>query len=126
MCAEEAAVRFENLLIAPAIREMDNPDLMLQRLQSRADELTPTMCFLVSVCSNAQYKDSMKPALDRLVKRYKHYAELVSEKLNCKKKGIETYVYMTITAVSNYMIFGEDMYIAPKMKLAKDALKNIA
>ena len=125
LCAEEAAIRLENLLITPAIREMNNPDLMLQRLQSRADELAPTMRFLVSVCSNARYKDSMKPALDRLAKRYEHYAELVSEKLNCKKEDIEPYVYMTITAVSNYMIFGEDMYIAPQMKLAKGALKNI-
>ncbi len=124
-CAEEAARRLEETLIAPAIREMKNPDLMMKRLQSRADEMAPTMKFLVSVCSMKQYTKDMRPVLDRLTDRYEHYSESIAKKLNCAKEDVEPYVYMTITAVSNYMVFGEDRYIAPQMKTVKYALWHL-
>lgn len=38
----------------------------MNRLQSRADEMAPTMRFLVSVCAGKGYKDSVKPVLNRL------------------------------------------------------------
>ncbi len=124
-CAEEAARRLEETLITPAIREMKNPDLMMKRLHSRADEMAPTMKFLVSVCSMKQYTKDMRPVLDRLTDRYEHYSELIAKKLNCLKEDVEPYVYMAITAVSNYMVFGEDRYIAPQMKTVKYALWHL-
>ena len=126
LCAEEAAIRLENALIGPAISDIAEPDVMMKRLQSRADEMAPTMRFLVSVCVSSQYKNDMKPALDRLAERYEHYAEHVAKKLNCTKEDIEPYVYMTITAVANYMIFSEDSFVAPQMKIVKDAIKRLA
>lgn len=36
-CAEEAALRIENALIAPTIRDLADPDNMMKRLRSRAD-----------------------------------------------------------------------------------------
>lgn len=123
-CAEAAALRLEDALLAPALKDLNNLDLMFKRLQSRADEMTPTMRFLVSVCVNDKYKESMKPALKRLDERYEHYAELISEKLDCKKEDIEPYVYMVITAVANYMIFEEDVFISPQMQIAKKAIKS--
>lgn len=125
LCAEEAAIRLENALITPALRDISNPDLMMKRLQSRADEMAPTMRFLASVCTSKRYKDSVKPVLDRLAERYEHYAELVAKKLNCSLSEIEPYVFMTITAVANYMIFAEDGIIAPQMRLVKDAISKL-
>lgn len=124
-CAEEAAIRLENALIPAALKDIGDPDIMMKRLQSRADEMSPTMRFLVSVCVSSQYKDKMKPALDRLAERYHHYAELVAKKLNCKMEDIEPYVYMVITAVANYMIFSEDALVYPQIQIAKDAIRNI-
>lgn len=61
----------------------------------------------------------------RLAERYEHYAELVAKKLNCSLSEIEPYVFMTITAVANYMIFAEDGIIAPQMRLVKDAISKL-
>ena len=69
-CAEEAALRVESALIPGALRDIDDLDIMMKRLQSRADEMAPTMRFLVTVCASSQYKDKMKPALDRLTERF--------------------------------------------------------
>ncbi len=124
-CADEAARRLEETLILPAIRDIHSPDFMMKRLRSRANEMAPTMGFLATVCADKQYKDSMKPILDRLTERYKHYAEQVAKKLNCSKEQVEPYVYITITAVANYMIFGEDSYIYPQIKLVKGAIKSL-
>ncbi len=125
VCAEQAAIRLEDTLISPAMRDMGDPDRMMRRLRSRADEMAPTMRFLVSVCSSDRYKDDMKPVLDRLAKRYEHYTEKAAEKLGCTKEDVEPYVYLTITAVSNYMIFAEDKYIYPQIGLVKDALARL-
>ena len=124
-CAEEAALRLENALIPSALREIHNPDVMMERLQKRANEMASTMRFLVTVCASSQYKDKMKPALDRLAERYDHYAEQIAKKLSCKKEEIETYVYMVITVVANYMIFYEDSLIYPQIQIAKEAIRKI-
>ncbi len=124
-CADEAAIRLENTLIAPALRDISDPDLMMKRLQSRVDEMAPTMQFLVSVCSNKRYQKAIKPALDRLAERYQKYAMKLAEKINCPVKDVEPYFFMTITAVTNYMIFREDSYIFPQMKVVKTALKEL-
>ena len=67
----------------------------------------------------------MKPVLDRLAERYEHYTEKTAQKLGCSKEDVEPYVYMTITSVANYMIFAEDRYIYPQIKLVKEALKAL-
>ena len=125
LCAEEAALRLENALLLPALKDLSNPDLMMNRLKSRADEMAPTMRFLASVCASKRYKDGVKPVLDRLSRRYDHYTDLIAKKLNCNKEVIEPYVYLTITSVANYMIFAEEGIIAPQMKLVKKAIKNL-
>ncbi len=124
-CAEEAARRVENTLIFPAMREITDPDKMMKNLQIRADKMAPTMKFLVSVCAMKQYAEDMRPVLNRLTERYGHYSEQIAEKLHCPKEAIEPYVYMTITAVSNYMVFGEDTYIAPQMEAVKAVLNQL-
>lgn len=124
-CAEEAALRLEKALIPGALRDISDPDIMMKRLQSRANEMASTMRFFVAVCVSKQYKDKMKPVLDRLADRYGQYAEQVAKKLNCNKEDVEPYVYLVITAVANYMIFSEDSLIAPQIQIAKTAIRNI-
>lgn len=126
LCAEEAALRLEDILIFPALEDFEDLGLMMKRLRSRADEMAPMMRFFVSVCASKRYKDGVKPVLERLAKRYDQYADIVAESLHCRKEDIEPYVYMTITAVSNYMIFAEDSYVVPQMKIVKEAITNLA
>ena len=77
------------------------------------------------MCASSQYKDKMKPTLDRLTKRYGHYAEQVAKRLNCSKEDVEPYVYLVITAVANYMIFSEDSLVTPQIRIAKEAIHNL-
>ena len=125
LCAEEAALRLETNLIGPAIKEITNPNLMMKRLQSRADEMSPTMRFLVSVCVSETYKDQIKPVLDRLSGRYEQYAERVAKALKCDVDEILPYVYMGITAVTDYMIFREDAMVYPQIQIIKNKLKEL-
>lgn len=124
-CAEEAALRVENALIPSALHDIGDLDLLMKRLQSRAEEMAPTMRFLVTVCASNRYKDEMRPALDRLTERYGHYAELVAKMLNCSKNDIEPYVYLTINAISNYMIFSEESLIIPQLQIVKNAVNKL-
>lgn len=48
-CAEEAALRLEDFLIFPALKDIKDPDKMMKRLKIRADEMQPTMKFFASV-----------------------------------------------------------------------------
>ena len=125
-CAEAAAIRLEEALLSSALKDLNDLDLMFKQLQVRADKMTSTMRFLVSVCVNDKYKESMKPVLDRLNERYEHYAEMIAEKLKCSKDDIAPYVYMVITAVANYMIFAEDVFISPQMQIAKKAILSFS
>ena len=125
LCAEAAALRLENNLILPAIKDITNPDLMMKRLQSRADEMSPTMRFLVSVCVSETYKDQIKPVLDRLSGRYAQYAGRVAKAMKCDVQEILPYVYMAITAVTDYMIFREDDMVYPQIQIIKNKLKEL-
>ncbi len=124
-CAEEAALRLEERLITPALADLYDPDQMMARVKERADEMAATMKFLTQVCSNAKYRDKMEPALNRVCKRYEKYAEKFAEKLNCSVDDVLPYVYVCITAVSNYMIFGEQDYIVPQLALVKNEIHKL-
>ena len=125
LCSEEAVYRLERELISVAISCLDNPDYMVEQLKIKADLMAPTMNFLVSVRSCKRYRDQLLPILDKLAVRYKEYARIISKKLNCKEKDIEPYVYMIITAISNYMIFSEDIFINPQMEIIKKVLHKV-
>ena len=104
------------------MRELSDPDALMKRLRSRADEMAPTMRFFISVCVSNQYKDAMKPALDRLSERYEHYAAMFADKLKCDVDVIAPYMCIGITAVTNYMIFAEEAYILPQIDMIKARL----
>ena len=125
LCAEEAALRLETILIPSAINAIHQPDEMMQQLQAKAQEMAPTMRFFVSVCVSERYKDRIKPVLNRLTERYNIYAEKVAASLNCEKAEIEPYVYLTVTAMVNYMIFAEEPMVKPQLNIVKDALRRL-
>ncbi len=124
-CAEQAALRIESGLILPALDDLDDPDRMMRSLKERADDMAPTMRFLAQVCSSSRYRDAMDPALKRLSGRYEQYAEAFAQRLSCDKETLEPYVYLGITAVTNYMIFGEKDYIVPQTELIKRVIKKL-
>ena len=124
-CAEEASFLLEDGLIIPALSDLHDPDLLVSNLYERANTLAPMMCFLSQVCSANEYRDAMRPALIRLSQRYQEYAKRFAQKVGCKDKDVEPYVYICISAISNYMLFGEQFYIAPQMDMVKLKLKEM-
>lgn len=124
MCAEEAAFLLEKYLITPTINEIREPEAMTTKLLDRANKLSPMMRFFAQVCSVAKYREGIEPALKRLCERYKKYAVQFAEQLNCKPEEIEPYFYMCVTAISNYMIFGESEYVLPQIALIKEMIKS--
>ena len=124
-CAEESAIRLESALIPPVLNEIYDPDLMMHNLQQRADEMAATMRFLVSVCASERYKDDIKPVLDRLEYRYRQYVIKIAEAFRRTEAEIEPYVYMTIAAVSNYMIFREASLIYPQTEFIKAEINRL-
>lgn len=124
-CAEEAALRLESALIVPALKELNDPDKMMMTLRKRADEMAPMMQFLTQVATSDKYKSRLKPVLGDISQRYKGYAEQFAKCFECDVKSVEPYVYMCITAVVNYMIFGEDSYIFPLIKTIKSKIEEL-
>ena len=120
-CAEEAALRLEEHLIAPALQDIREPDRMMERLRLRADELRPMMKFFASVCACSRYEERLRPVLGRLAERYEKYAARFASEL----QEIAPYVYFAITTVTDYMIFGEASYIEPQIRLIKSAIRSI-
>lgn len=53
----------------------------------------------------------MKPVLDRLANRYEIYAGKYENELNTDFNKVVSYVNLSITTITNYIIFGEVKYI---------------
>lgn len=121
-CAEEAIIRLEHALIPPALKDIQEPELLMKQLQVCVDEMAPTMRFLVSVCTSDRYRESVKPLLARLANDFGLYVKKVAEILECKPEEVEPYVYIVINAATNYMIFSEVSLVGPLMQYFK---KNI-
>lgn len=124
LCAEEAANRLETNLILPALQEIRNPDAM-KRLFDRADEMAPTMRYFTQVCATPKYRDEMSPVLSRLSKRYKVYATRFAEELGCKEEQVEPYFSMCISAMTNYMLFGDNYCVSTAMATLREKLKEL-
>lgn len=114
----------EKYLIEQAIKDIGNIDVMFETLLDRAEKLSPMMRFLAQVCSVQKYREGMAPALNRLTQRYKNYAQQLAEHLNCSLADIQPYFYICVTAISNYMIFGEKENVMSQINLSKQAIKN--
>ena len=125
-CAEKAAIQIENNLFSVALSMCNQPRKMFEELISKASNLSPTMKFFTQVSSTPKYRKSMDSILLRLSLRYRYYSKKFAEKINCKVEDIEPYVYISVTAIANYMIFGEECYIEPQINYVINRLEERA
>jgi len=123
VCAEEAAFLLEKYLVEYGIKEIKNIDAMCDEIIIRAERLSHMMRFLAQVCSVPKYAEGMKAVLDRLNVRYLAYAERIAEHIGCQPIEIETYFYLFVSAISNYMIFGGKQKLILQIDYIKQALK---
>lgn len=121
-CAEEAAFQLETTLIVPLKFELSNPNKMMVDLQKKCDHMAPTMKFLAQVFTVEKYHEKLLPFLTAMADRYKTYAQVFADILGRSVEEVEPYVYMGITAATNYMIFGENSYIKPQFDFLKKQL----
>lgn len=125
ICAEEAGRRLEDGLILPSFDCVENPELMMEQIKERSDEYAPMMRFFTQVCSSKRYYERMKPALNRMQEHHERYAEKVAERLNCSVTMIAPYLYLSVIATSDYMLFGQDRYCEQSLEVMKKAIAGI-
>ncbi len=124
-CAEEAKERIERDLFEVALNDIYNPDKLIDDLYVRANEMRPLMNFFISVSTNKKYNEATKDILNRLNIRYDYYVQQLAEKLESKPDDVAPYIYTVINTMLSYMLFGEEKFVAPQLKLVKKALTNI-
>lgn len=117
-CAEEAALQLERVLV-PLDDDLSDLDSVTKTLQSRCDDMAPKMKFLTQTFTVEKYREKLKPVLGAMSKRYREYAVLFAERLRRDVDEVEPYIYMGITAATDYMIFGDVSYIKPQFDLLK-------
>lgn len=124
-CAEEAIRRIEHRAFGFVLKNISDIEKMLDSLGDIANELSPTMRFLVSVCVSEEYGALVKPALAQLAKRYTDYTKRIAELLDCDEDIVRPYVHLCILSLNNYMIFSERALFGPQIEAAKAALLTI-
>ena len=125
-CVEEAINRIEKKAFGMALEDIEDISNMMDHLGSLADQLSPTMHFLVSVCVSNKYEQKVRPFLVQLASRYPYYTERVADILGCNKEEVEPYVHLSILALNNYMIFNERALFQPQIEAAKKGLLMLA
>ncbi len=124
-CAEEAIVRLEEYVIVPAINDIEYPDKMIKDVRKMADEMAPTMRFLMQVCSSPRYAPILKKNMENLFERYKYYANKVAIKLGCEFNEVAPYFYMGVMIAEHYMLFGEQEYVSAQIEVLKDKISSL-
>lgn len=124
-CAETAAKRLEDELIAVAMNNITSPNTMVTKLCEKARQLAPMMRFFTQVCATEKYEERIRPVLSGLSSRYEDYAKRFARELNVSVDTVLPYVYICITAITNYMVFQEDDYVIPQLSLVAKKLDSI-
>lgn len=125
-CAEAAIDRIEKRAFGLVLEDLDDIENMMNHLGAMADELSPVMRFLVSVCVSQEYGEKVKPLLVKLAGRYPDYTRQIAKILGCSTQDVEPYVHLSILAINNYMIFGERALFEPQIRAAKRELLKLA
>lgn len=121
-CAEEAAMQLEKGLI-PLQEDLEDLDSVTKNLQAKCDLMAPKMKFLAQTFTVEKYREKLQPVLNAMSQRYKEYAQTFAERFNREVEDVAPYIYMGITAATDYMIFGDESYIKPQFDLLKRYLK---
>ena len=125
-CVEAAIERIEKRAFGMALEDLGDIENMMDHLGAMAEELSPVMRFLVSVCVSKEYGDKIKPSLVKLAGRYPDYIRQIAKILGCTTQEVEPYVHLSILAINNYMIFGEKALFEPQIQAAKRELLKLA
>lgn len=125
-CAEEAINRIEQAALDVVFEDLNDIRHMMKHLGSMADQMSPTMRFLVSVCVSQEYGEKVKPSLVRLAARYPYYTRRIARLLGCSESEVEPFVHLSILAINNYMIFAERALFDPQIEAAKNGLLALA
>lgn len=86
--------------------------------------MAPKMKFLAQTFTEERYHDKLKPLLTAMSQRYREYAAAFARRLGRNPVEIEPYIYMGISAATDYMIFGGASYIKPQFELLKHYLRS--
>ena len=125
-CVEEAISRIEQGAFSIAFEDIKDIANMMDHLSTLADELSPVMRFLVSVCVSREYGEKVKPSLVRLAARYPYYTGRIAEILGCTDEEVAPFVHLSILAINNYMIFAERALFDPQIEAVKKELSRLA
>lgn len=124
-CANEAANRLELNVIAPVVNEIADPELMIKRLFSRANEMAPTMRFFSQVCSTPKYTANMQAVLKKLSQRNELYAGKIAKLYGLQLNRVELYLNFLIAVIANYMLFGENILLDSSLELVSSATQTL-
>lgn len=86
--------------------------------------MTLTMGFFTSVYALSKYYDAMKPVLVRMSPDIRRICSKCVRILKCDPIEIQLYVWITITVVINYMIFGNTKYINAQLRVIKAKIEE--
>ena len=125
-CAEESISRIEQSAFSIVLEDINDVANMMDHLVTLADELSPVMRFLVSVCVSREYGEKVKPSLVRLAARYPYYTGRIAEILDCTDEEVAPFVHLSILAINNYMIFAERALFDPQIEAVKKELSRLA
>lgn len=98
---------------------------MVAKFCEKAEQLAPMMRFLTQVCATEKYEERIRSVLSSLSSRYEDYAKCFARKLNVSVDTLLPYVYICITAITNYMVYQEDSYVMPQLTLVAKVLDDI-
>ena len=124
-CVEAAVLRIESKIIIAALKDVDDPDKMINNLYRHADEMAPTMRFIVQAYASPTYRSGLKKSLKDLEERNRNIVVRFASKLNCTPDEVEPYVYMCITAMTNYMIFGSESYVTSQIEIVRAKVNEL-
>jgi len=99
-------------------------DIDLSPVKELAKQLSPMMRFFTQVCSTDKYEEQMRPILKGLGKRYESHVGDAVKATSLDEEKVRPLVYTGLTAIANYMVYQEEAYIDPFLKLIESELKE--
>ena len=106
-CFDVALSRLEIDLLIPTYMDLDDPKRLFDKLLTRAKEMAPVARFILEAWTSVQYRDLLTSSMNRMLKRMEQYTKRVAKKHSCSVDEIRPYVNLGISAVLEYMVFGD-------------------
>lgn len=122
-CAQQAADRLERDLFEIAMECVKKEKICFTPVKEAAKRLSPMMRFFTQVCSTDKYEFEMRRVLHSLNNSYISYVTKLADLLNVSADELKPTVYIGITAIVNYMVYQEDMFIDPLLSIVEKELQ---